>query len=126
MGEVVKVGGHEVELVYPPEAGRNDPPMHEWLALPVSEDVCPACGSDSWGTLNVSGYFLVRYCNNGAYLGSRCRARFRSAVTPQLILDVVGALNNQPRRFGQGAPPHAGVAESDTMIVWPTRPEASA
>lgn len=100
MGEVVTVNAFRVEICTPEEAGKHDPPMQEWLALPVSNDGCPFCGSHHWGTSNPRGYFLVRSCHDEKNIG--CRAKFRAEVTPQMIAEVVGALTGTERRFGMG------------------------
>lgn len=98
--DVVVVERHKVLLVPPTEAGRNDPPMHEWLALPVGDDGCPACGSKHWGTRNPIGYFLVRECHDEKYTG--CRARFRGTVSTEMIKRVMDGLLGYDVRLGRG------------------------
>ncbi len=98
MGHIQEVAAHRVEILTPVEAGRSDPPMQEWLALPVG-DACPACGSTHWGTTNPVGYFAVRVCHDEH--GKGCREHFRSAVTPEMIRRVVGALCGEAIRLGR-------------------------
>lgn len=100
MSEIVNVEAYCVEICTPMEAGKYDPPMQEWLALPVGEYGCPFCGSHHWGTTNPRGYFLVRQCHDEKNLG--CQAKFRSEVYPQMIAEIVSALTGEHRRFGMG------------------------
>lgn len=83
MSEIVDVEAFRVEICTPEEAGKYDPPMQEWLALPVSEKGCPACGSQHWGTINPRGYFFVRQCHDQKNEG--CRLKFRQEVDPYMI-----------------------------------------
>lgn len=96
----VTVDRHKVELVPPTVAGRFDPPMHEWLALPVGENECPECGSTHWGTGNPIGYFLVRKCHDEKHIG--CTANFRSEVHPEMIRRVIDALLGYDVRLHRG------------------------
>lgn len=100
MGETVKVDAHMVEICEPWEAGEHDPSMQEWLVLPISEAICPLCGSTRFGTGNPRGYFQVRYCHDEFVIG--CMGRWRNPVNAEMILNVVSALNGEPRRFGMG------------------------
>lgn len=92
---LVALPARKVLLLSPVAAGKYDPPMQEWLALPVSDEGCPMCGSPHWGTENPVGYFLVRRCHDG------CGAKFRGAVTPETIRRVVGALNGEEIRLAR-------------------------
>lgn len=94
-GRMVEREAGKVLLLTPAEAGRYDPPMQEWLALPVSEDGCPECGGKFWGTTNPVGYFLVRVCHNG------CGTKFRGEVTTHTIQRVIEALNGQEVRLAR-------------------------
>ena len=89
---VIETQSARIELVEPWLAGRLDPPMQDWLALPIG-DSCPVDATHrQWGTANPRGYFLVRYCGT-------CRTKFRCAVTPHLVAEIVAALCGTPRRF---------------------------
>lgn len=90
---ILRVPASEYVIVEPVEAGKNDPPMQDWLGLDVGKrGRCPYCRSTHFGAVNPSGYFLVYRCH-------RCDGRYRSKVTPQMIRDVVGALLGEPRRY---------------------------
>jgi hypothetical protein len=85
----------EVEIVEPWLAGKYDPPMQDWLQLPVG-DSCPVDPTHvRWGTRNPCGYLLVRWCKE-------CRAEFRGEVTAHTIASVAEALCGTPRRFARG------------------------
>jgi hypothetical protein len=101
MSEVVDVAAYRVEICTPMEAGKYDPPMQDWLNLPISTR-CPVCGSLHWGTINPRGYFLVRQCHDQKNI--HCRAKFRGEVDIQMISSVVGALTGEHRRFGMSMP----------------------
>lgn len=91
-GSRVVETGARIELVQPWRAGQYDPPMQDWLKLPVA-DSCPAdADHQRWGTINPRGYFLVRHCKD-------CNARFRGAVTTHTIAEVIDALLGRERRF---------------------------
>lgn len=83
-------------LLEPYEAGQHDPPMQEWLQLPVDHR-CPVCRSTHWGTKNAIGYFLVRQCHDE--FGRGCRALFREEATPEMIQRIVSALCGHPVRL---------------------------
>lgn len=100
MGKTVIVAARKVEVCTPIECGQYDPPMQEWLALTVSDDDCPYCASRHWGTRNPRGYFKVRTCHDEKNIG--CKAKWRGPVTPYMINEIVGALNDEPRRFAMG------------------------
>lgn len=90
-----------IRILTPIEAGQYDPPMQEWLALPVGlgdGSICPECGSTHFGTANPIGYFPVRDCHDERGIG--CHERYRGPVTSRMIYDVVGALTGVPRRLG--------------------------
>lgn len=92
---VVTVGAYRVEIVEPYAAGEFDPPMQDWLQLPVA-DSCPEDPAhETWGTSNPQGYFYVRRCHV-------CGARFRPEVSLNMIRSVVGALTGESRRFARG------------------------
>lgn len=93
-----------VRLAPPWEAGKHDPPMQDWLQLPVGEDECPSCGSRQWGTRNPQGYFLVRTCHDEH--GQGCRAQFRAEPTLSMLRDVMEALMGTPKRFAVSKPRH--------------------
>lgn len=88
------------EIVPAWEAGEYDPPMQEWLQLPVSVNCCPTCGSSHWGTRNPRGYFLVRECHDE--LSKGCNAKFRAPASLDMVNNIVEALMGFPRRFGMG------------------------
>ena len=89
---VVETEGARIEIVEPWRAALHDPPLSEWLRLPVA-DSCPADAEHrEWGTVNPRGYLLVRTCHI-------CRARFRGAADGYTIAGVIDALNGTPRRF---------------------------
>lgn len=85
----------------PQEAGKSDPTMSDWLALPVGKgkrhSKCPFCGSSHFGTANPLGYLLVRYCNDEFGIG--CKGRYRDEVDGHMIHEVTGALLGIPRNF---------------------------
>lgn len=89
---IVETSGARIEIVEPWCAGQHDPPMQEWLRLPVA-DSCPADDEHRrWGTDNPRGYLHVRRCKT-------CGSHFRPEVDGYLIESVVSALNGTPRRF---------------------------
>lgn len=98
---IIETQASRVELVEPWEAGKYDPPMQEWLKLPIGHgdqhSSCPACGSTHFGTANARGYFLVRVCHDEHHTG--CKTRFRNVVTTHMITEILDALNGRPRRF---------------------------
>lgn len=95
MSRVIDVPGGRVELMPPHEAGQYDPPMQDWLTLPVS-DHCPLHPGGQWGTRNPCGYFLVRVCHEDG-----CAQHFRSAVTVYTIAGVIDALMGRARRLAR-------------------------
>lgn len=84
---------HKVREVPPEICGEYDPPMQEWIQLPISEDGCPGCGSKEWGTMNPWGYFAVRRCHG------TCGMKFRAAADLYMIREVVNALLGFGKRF---------------------------
>lgn len=91
MGRVVT---STFELIEPSEAGRLDPPMQDWLRLPVA-DSCPDDKTHKyWGTKNPIGYFCVRYCKD-------CYTEFRGEVTRYDIQRITDALCGTPIRLGR-------------------------
>lgn len=94
MSRTVELGPRKVEILEPWEAGEFDPPMQDWLQLPVG-DGCPYDHShERWGTRNPCGYFLVRYCKE-------CNQNFRGDVTAHTVMRIVGALTGEPVRLAR-------------------------
>lgn len=90
----VELAARKVLILEPWRAGQYDPPMQEWLQLPVG-DACPTDESHvRWGTMNPIGYFAVRVCRE-------CNTKFRGEVTPHDIQRVVDALCGTPVRLGR-------------------------
>lgn len=96
IGRLIEREAGKVLILTPVEAGRNDPPMQDWLALPASDDLCPECGGERWGTMNATGYFLVRVCHTHG-----CGAKFRGEVTPFMVHNVVSALVGESVRLAR-------------------------
>lgn len=85
----------QYNIVEPWKAGEYDPPMQDWLRLPVGDN-CPVDSAHQrWGTRNPRGYFPVRVCGV-------CRAEFRPVLNLHMVSEIVDALNGIPRRFGIG------------------------
>lgn len=87
-------GKYKAAIYEPWKAGEHDPPMQDWLRLPVSHG-CPNDPEHGWGTVNPVGYFPVRRCNAG------CDLRWRAEVTTNTIRDGIEALCGTPKRLGR-------------------------
>lgn len=92
---IVETTPSRIAIIEAWKAGQYDPPMQDWLQLPVG-DSCPVDEDHRrWGTVNPGGYFYVRKCKE-------CQTRFRGEVTPHMISEIVNALSGVPRRFVRG------------------------
>ncbi len=91
--KVVETKAGQTEIVEPWRAGEYDPPMQDWLRLPIA-DSCPADPElhREWGTRNPRGYFHVRVCR-------RCGTEFRAEATASMVAEIAEALSGTPRRF---------------------------
>lgn len=95
MGKIIETRASKINLLEPHEAGKNDPPMQEWLQLPAA-DGCPSDSThQEWGTMNGYGYFPVRICHI-------CGAKFRPAVNVYILHGIFDALMGTPKRLLTG------------------------
>lgn len=93
-GELIEIPARKVLLLPPADAAKHDPPLAEFLALPMCDEVCPHCQHPYWGTRNPVGYLLVRYCKE-------CRGTWRGYPTAETIHRLTGALLGRPERLAR-------------------------